>query len=239
LTSYYISGPMRGKPRHNADQFNAVEKELADYGVIFNPSRNFGGDQSREPNDYMTVDLKQVIDADVIVLLPDWAESEGARREVQVATWTGKKFMAARLSDGRWGFEDIDLAAVPAEPGSVRQEMLYEATGLVTGDRNNAYGPPWQDFQRTAAGLSAMGYRGPDGRSLESHDTAIMVMMIKLSRLMWTPAKRDSWVDIAGYAACGLECALHEDEERRKAVDGIEEAKAEFRKAVRGYGDWG
>lgn len=64
-------------------------------------------------------------------------------------------------------------------------------------------------------------------------------MMVKLSRLMWTPAKRDSWVDIAGYAACGLECALHEDEERRKVLTNIEEAKTEFKEAVRGWKPWG
>ena len=39
------------------------------------------------------------------------------------------------------------------------------------------------------------------------HDIAIMIIQVKTSRLMWTPAKRDSWVDIAGYAGCGYECA--------------------------------
>lgn len=263
MTTYYISGPMRGKPRHNADQFNAVERELkyckldgTAFDRVINPSSNFGGDQSREPNEYMTVDLQQVLESDVVVLLPGWTESEGARREVQVATWTGKKFLAARsigcehnessLTD-HWVFEDIDVS-VPTETRSVRQEMLYEASGLVTGDRNNTYGPPWQDFMRSAGALNAMGYRGPDGKPLEAHDIAILVLMIKVSRLMWTPAKRDSWVDIAGYAACGLECAIHEDDERQKAMADIEEAKAEFKAAVNksawsggweDYKDWG
>jgi hypothetical protein len=142
---------MRGKPRYNADQFNTIERELkycyldgTVFNRVINPSRNFGGDQSREPNEYMSVDLKQVIESDVIVLLPGWTESEGARREVQVATWTGKRFMAARFTD-HWTFEDIDVA-VPTETRSVREEMLFEASGLVTGDRNNTYGPPWQIF---------------------------------------------------------------------------------------------
>lgn len=249
MTTYYISGPMRGKPRYNADQFNEVEKALtsvlteADGGeayyrhTIHNPSRNFGGDQTREPNEYMTVDLKQVLEADIIVLLPGWAASEGARREVQVATWTGKRFARAVFTD-HWTFEYTELALdEPAETRSVREEMLLEASGLVTGDRNNAYGPPWQDFARTANALTSMGYRGPDDRALESHDVAILVMMVKISRLMWTPAKRDSWVDIAGYAACGLECAIHEEDELLVVLKDIDAAKAEFKAAVSG-GSW-
>jgi hypothetical protein len=35
-------------------------------------------------------------------------------------------------------------------------------------------------------------------------------MLLKTSRLAWTPTKRDSWVDDAGYAGCGYECALEE-----------------------------
>jgi uncharacterized protein DUF6378 len=87
---------------------------------------------------------------------------------------------------------------------TLRSELLDEAKNLVTGDRNNAYGPPHQDFQRTAEAANAYGYRGPHG-PLEAHDIAILVSLVKISRLMWTPGKRDSWVDLAGYAACGYE----------------------------------
>ena len=39
-----------------------------------------------------------------------------------------------------------------------RSDMLHEANRLITGDRNNQYGPPTQDFARTAALLNALGY---------------------------------------------------------------------------------
>lgn len=94
---------------------------------------------------------------------------------------------------------------------SPRASLLDEAKALVTGDRNNTYGAPTQDFDRTAGALTAMGYRGPNGRDLKAHDVAILVAMVKISRLMWTPQKRDSWADLAGYAACGYECAVTED----------------------------
>jgi hypothetical protein len=101
-------------------------------------------------------------------------------------------------------------AFVP-KPVSARESLLDEAKSLVCGDRNNSYGPPTQDFERSANALNAYGYRGPEGRQLKAHDIAILVMAVKLSRLMWSPAKRDSWVDLAGYAACGIECAIEED----------------------------
>jgi hypothetical protein len=35
-----------------------------------------------------------------------------------------------------------------------------------------------------------------------------MLALLKIARLKNSPNHRDSWVDIAGYAACGAECAL-------------------------------
>ena len=90
---------------------------------------------------------------------------------------------------------------------SIRGKVLTEAHDLITGDRNNQYGPPTQDFQRTAEILNAIGYRRPGGKGLQPHDVAVIQIALKMSRVTWTPDKRDSWVDIAGYAACGYECA--------------------------------
>lgn len=228
MTVYYLSGPMRGKADYNFPQFHEVEDALwnwlatmppdVDGHEVLNPADDFDGDTTRPVPDYMLADIQQVLDADVIVLLPGWRESEGSGREVMVATWTGKPFMEALQGlgcDGEpyWFFEDRDVSA-PSKSTSARGDMLDEAKALITGDRNNAYGPPHQDFNRSAGALNAYGYRGPDGRPLESHDIAIFVMSVKLSRLMWTPTKRDSWVDLAGYAGCGLECAIYDAEQK-------------------------
>ena len=40
---------------------------------------------------------------------------------------------------------------------------------------------------------------------LDSADVAAMSAMIKLARLAETPDHEDSWVDLAGYAACGFQ----------------------------------
>ena len=97
---------------------------------------------------------------------------------------------------------------------TIRGDMLDEAKSLIDGDRNNQYGPPTQDFQRTANVLSELGFRhvDPSGNPspLSSHHTALIMMALKLSRISWQPEKRDSWVDAAGYAGCGWECVTAE-----------------------------
>jgi len=94
-----------------------------------------------------------------------------------------------------------------ADLWSYRVSVLREAEDAITGDRNNSYGPPTQDFARTAGVLNALGYSAPNG-PLQPHDVAIMIAAVKLSRLMWSPDKKDSWIDLAGYAACGFECVV-------------------------------
>ncbi len=93
-----------------------------------------------------------------------------------------------------------------------RSELLREAETLVNGDRNNSYGPPDQDFQRTAD-LWTIYLNGR--RIIEAHDVAIMMALLKISRLSWEPTKRDSWVDLAGYAACGYEIITKHKEEQK------------------------
>lgn len=84
--------------------------------------------------------------------------------------------------------------------------MLEEAANAVEGDRNVQYGPPLEDFQRTATMWSA--YLGVP---IQPHDVGAMMALVKVSRIRQSPAKRDSWVDLAGYAACGWDCARPAD----------------------------
>jgi hypothetical protein len=106
-----------------------------------------------------------------------------------------------------------------------RGSVLTEARELINGDRNNSYGPPTQDFTRTAGILNALGYSGPDGRELQGHDIAIIIASVKMSRLMWTPGKRDNWVDLAGYAGCGYECAVEEGHSGQSALPDVSSNK--------------
>lgn len=86
-------------------------------------------------------------------------------------------------------------------------DILDIAAGLVNGDRNADYGPPTQDFSRSATMLTAyLSDKLKPGARLEPHDIAVAVCCIKLSRLAWSPTKQDHWVDLAGYAQCGWAC---------------------------------
>ena len=94
-------------------------------------------------------------------------------------------------------------------PALERAQVLREAEKLTCGDRNAQYGDPLQDFKRIAAMWSIM-----FGIEVLPHQVAMALMALKLSRLVHTPGKYDSWVDAAGYAACGWECAVAEEKER-------------------------
>jgi hypothetical protein len=93
---------------------------------------------------------------------------------------------------------------------SPRKALLDDAAKAITQERNNQYGPPTQDFQRTANLLYDLGFRvvdedGEAGIIIAPYHVAMIMIALKLSRLVWGPDNRDSWLDIAGYAACGHE----------------------------------
>lgn len=83
----------------------------------------------------------------------------------------------------------------------IRQDVLKEAISIITQDRNTDYDSPENNFDVIAQLWSAY---------LEvpvlPHDVAVLNVLQKVSRIKTSPEKRDHWVDIAGYAACGAEC---------------------------------
>lgn len=93
-----------------------------------------------------------------------------------------------------------------------RTELLEEAERIVTQDRNKSYGEPDDHFQHVAKIASALGFRidtgGGEIRELRGSDHTLYMLAVKLSRLMVGDMQhKDSWLDIAGYAACGYETA--------------------------------
>lgn len=85
-----------------------------------------------------------------------------------------------------------------------REAILRSAEKIINGDRNVQYGDPNADFRRTAE-LWSTYLQGKHAVILEAHDVAIMMILLKVSRLAWSPDKADSWCDIAGYAGCGFD----------------------------------
>lgn len=80
---------------------------------------------------------------------------------------------------------------------------MTEAAELVHGDRDATYGPPSVNFGRIADALNAV-YGPRLNEPFTASDVAVIQIIVKLSRQAHSH-KRDNWLDIAGYAACGAE----------------------------------
>lgn len=83
-----------------------------------------------------------------------------------------------------------------------RQQVLDAAARAVLHDRAKAHGNPEDTFDLIAQLWSA--YIGVE---FEPHDVAAMMVLFKLGRIRGNPQHFDSWVDVAGYSACGSELA--------------------------------
>jgi uncharacterized protein DUF6378 len=106
------------------------------------------------------------------------------------------------------GFEEYSAAVVAALDETIRPPrvtLLNEAAQLITGDRNKSYGSPTQNFQNTADLWNVQfAHLLRDGAKFEAAHVSQAMMQLKLARMIAQP-KRDNYLDIAGYAACGWE----------------------------------
>lgn len=197
----YIAGPMRGIKRYNFPAFDdAAERLYAEGWDPVNPADldlAMGYDPDDEPDDHdwsklpealsMSKIIQKDIDAllrcDAIYMLRNWENSKGAKAELSVAKWL-----------------DIEVLFEDGRTDDQPEDVLVEALRLTSGDRQATYGPPNQDFARTAAMWTAL-----FGKEFEPKDVALAMILLKASRQMHQ-RKRDNWVDMAGYARCGAIC---------------------------------
>jgi len=99
-----------------------------------------------------------------------------------------------------------DLGSSPVSdidgPGG---SILNEAQIMTHGARNKDYGPPIDDYSRTAAMASGL-LRDKLTKPITASEMAMIMVLVKLSRQINTP-KRDNMVDAAGYAWVAHSCA--------------------------------
>lgn len=90
-----------------------------------------------------------------------------------------------------------------------RADILHAAEKCVCGQRETDYGTPEDNFKTIAelweAYLNKAPTRGVNVR-VEAKDVAVMMALLKIARIAAGGGKADSWIDLAGYAACGAEC---------------------------------
>lgn len=111
---------------------------------------------------------------------------------------------------------------------SKREKCLETAKEYVTKDRSSTYGTPEDNFANIAEIWNAQGVT-IDGRQLVASDVALLMAGMKLARLRFNPNHDDSWIDLAGYAACGMETAHSQYEDRPGAFSDVEDAPSDWK----------
>lgn len=99
-----------------------------------------------------------------------------------------------------------------------RKETLEKAIVCVCGQREKDYGSPEDNFR-----IITQLWTAYTGYPFDSKDVAMMMALLKIARIASGTATEDSFVDLAGYAACGAEIAT-------KEKDSFKEASVDFEK---------
>jgi hypothetical protein len=94
----YISGPMSGIPDLNFPAFAAAASRLRNIGyTVINPAEI--EQPVKEWSACMREDIKQLMLADAVAVLPGWALSKGATIEVNLAGQLGMRILDSELFD--------------------------------------------------------------------------------------------------------------------------------------------
>lgn len=114
----------------------------------------------------------------------------------------------------------------------MEKHELLDAAKAAVSDRGLNYGKPEDNFNRIAAlWMVHVENRYDVSIVFDATDVALMMALMKIARLQHQSDHKDSWVDLAGYAACGANIAV-QDEEREPLTEPpttaelIEQARA-------------
>ena len=102
----------------------------------------------------------------------------------------------------------IEPTTIPTMPEvkpapSKRAAILREAENCICGQREQEYGSPESNF-----GIIANLWSDYLDAEVTALDVSMMMVLLKVARIKNGGGSGDSFVDIAGYAACGGE--IHE-----------------------------
>lgn len=111
---------------------------------------------------------------------------------------------------------------------SVREKCLLKAKEIVCTDRNEQYGEPEDNFSVIAEFWSTYinNRYGIYIADLDSDDVANMMVLFKMGRITTAgDYKDDSYIDMAGYAACAAECASKKYDEAKLLASKLNRVK--------------
>lgn len=196
----YLSSKMTGEESFGYPMFYAMEDSIKQaFGcTIINPARHFNGRTDLPYEKYLRHDFKKLIDkATCVVVFGNWRASKGSLKEILIAQSIGLTVFEKK------GIDLIDLkedqyaiTCILSELLEPNESVCQKAERLVSGDRGEAYGHPYDDYKRTTETFNAL-----SGHNLSPLDGIMFMVCVKLSRLRHK-FKRDSVVDAIGYLKC-------------------------------------
>ena len=132
-------------------------------------------------------------------------------------------YLTETLTDPEWRdmieeYKTILLAREAAEKEEqekiTREYILREAARIVCGDRNAQYGEPEDNFRAIAEFWETYVRERcvTPGASvcIQAADVAMMMVLLKVARTIGG-TKADTYIDIAGYAACAAEAEANNE----------------------------
>ena len=130
-------------------------------------------------------------------------------------------YLAEALIDADWRdmieeYQTTLLAREAAEKEKqekiTREHIPQEAVRILCGDRNEQYGEPEDSFRAIAefweTYVREKCVTPGEDVCIEPADVAMMMVLLKVARTFCT-TKADTYIDIAGYAACAAETAAN------------------------------
>lgn len=216
MKKVYLAGPITGIEDDNREAFGRVKALLETKDYDFNVVSPFdlkikkpqdGTPEQALWNYYMRECLYRLLrnDIEMIFLMEGWKDSKGASAEAYIADKAGIHALQVFEVDGKLVFKDIDAE---------EEDILLEAKELGDGNRNKAYGHPFDDYSKTCAFWNIL-WKDKLKEDLTAEDAIMAMIAVKLSREM-NVHKRDNLVDGAGYFQCLQKAILKRKELEKK-----------------------
>ena len=185
----YIAGPMSGLPDHNYPEFNRMATVLEKMGYeVLNPATIANGDTSKPYNFYIRESLKMISNASMVVFLNGWEKSKGANLEKHCADCMG---IPCYDQSFNLIYDDQSFNLIDDKTMSICQE----ADNLVSVDRQNQYGHPFDNFSDISVGWNVIA----ETQNITAEKVGLMFIWAKICREKFKP-KYDNILDIIGYA---------------------------------------
>lgn len=199
----YLAGPMRGKPGLNVSLFRKVTEKLEQQGYsVFNPA--IDAEEDKTIAQFMEMDLPEVCRSNLMVVLPGWEKSTGARIEVSVAQHCSIPVVI-------WP----DLGPI-RHPNSERFHQLVEEVSLLHDRKQQDYGKGDDPFANVRASED-WGIPGWVGSMIRLNDKVKRLQNFAAKGSLQNESVVDSLLDISVYALIALvlyeEAGIHQQQE--------------------------